>query len=54
MVKSNVVDSKTGKPSDSDARTSTGAFLNKDEVTDRIDRRVAQVTMIPQGGLRSP
>ena len=53
MVKSGVVDSATGKRVDSNGRTSTGTFLTKaqDSIIENIERRVAQVTMIPQGEL---
>jgi hypothetical protein len=51
MVKSHVVDNETGKSKDSDIRTSTGTFFAKgeDEIIARIEKRVAQVTMIPLG-----
>jgi hypothetical protein len=51
MVKSHVVDNETGKSKDSDIRTSTGTFFAKgeDEIIARIEKRVAQVTMIPMG-----
>ncbi|EFJ44873.1 hypothetical protein VOLCADRAFT_82641 [Volvox carteri f. nagariensis] len=49
MVKSSVVDNASGKSVDSEIRTSTGAWLAKgeDEIISRIEKRVAQVTMIP-------
>ncbi|PNH09081.1 Prolyl 4-hydroxylase subunit alpha-1 [Tetrabaena socialis] len=49
MVKSSVVDNETGKSVDSDIRTSTGTWFAKgeDEVIARVEKRVAQVTMIP-------
>jgi len=52
MQKSSVVDNATGKSVDSQIRTSTGTFLamHEDDIVARIEKRVAQVTMIPQGG----
>ena len=52
MEKSTVVDSATGKSVPSNVRTSSGTFLGKgqDEIISRIEKRVAQVTMIPIGG----
>ena len=52
MIKSAVVDNDSGKSKDSEVRTSTGTFLRtaQDEIVKRIEKRVAQVTMIPQGG----
>ncbi|KAJ9525758.1 hypothetical protein QJQ45_003420 [Haematococcus lacustris] len=49
MVKSHVVDSASGKSVDSQIRTSTGTFFSKgeDDIIARIEKRVAQVTMIP-------
>ncbi|GFH10558.1 Fe2OG dioxygenase domain-containing protein, partial [Haematococcus lacustris] len=49
MVKSHVVDNKSGKSVDSQIRTSTGTFFGKaeDDIIERIEKRVAQVTMIP-------
>lgn len=49
MTKSTVVDSATGKSKDSEVRTSTGTFLSmaQDDVVRRIEKRVAQVTMLP-------
>eukprot|EP00803_Ostreobium_quekettii_P004662 evm.model.scf_3141.1 EVM.evm.TU.scf_3141.1 scf_3141:6100-10850(+) len=49
LTKSTVVDNESGKSIPSQVRTSKGTFLNtaQDEVVDRIERRVAQVTMIP-------
>ena len=51
MVKSAVVDNDSGKSKDSEVRTSTGTFLRTahDDIVKRIERRVAQVTMIPAG-----
>jgi prolyl 4-hydroxylase len=50
MSKSSVADNKTGKSFSSDIRTSTGTFLSKkaDSVVAAIEKRVAQVTMIPE------
>lgn len=52
MTKSAVVDNASGKSVDSEIRTSTGMFFAKgaDEIITRIEKRVAQVTMIPSGG----
>ncbi|KAG2497974.1 hypothetical protein HYH03_004235 [Edaphochlamys debaryana] len=49
MVKSSVVDNESGKSVPSDIRTSTGSWLSKgeDDIVARIEKRVAQVTMIP-------
>jgi len=49
MTKSGVVDNETGKSKESDVRTSTGTFFDKghDEIIQRIEKRVAQVTMVP-------
>ena len=49
MQNSTVVDSSTGKSIPSKVRTSSGTFLSKgqDEIISRIEKRVAQVTMIP-------
>ncbi|MEW5303088.1 MAG: hypothetical protein WDW38_001412 [Sanguina aurantia] len=49
MLKSSVVDNASGKSVDSTIRTSTGTFLGKaqDEIVARIEKRVAQVSMIP-------
>lgn len=46
---STVVDSKTGGSVPSSVRTSYGTFLRKaqDEVVDRIEKRIADVSMIP-------
>jgi len=43
------VDSKTGGSVDSDVRTSSGTFLAhaQDDVVDRIEKRIAQITMLP-------
>lgn len=51
MEESSVVDNETGKSKKSTVRTSTGAFFARgvDEVVTRIEKRVAQVTMIPVG-----
>ena len=51
MEKSSVVDSATGKSVPSEVRTSSGTFLGKgqDDIISRIEKRVAQVTMIPVG-----
>ena len=51
MTKSGVVDNETGKSKESDVRTSTGTFFDKghDEIIQRIEKRVAQVTMVPMG-----
>ena len=48
MVKSFVVDNKTGKSTDSNIRTSTGMFFSKgeDDIISKVERRVAQVTML--------
>jgi prolyl 4-hydroxylase len=49
LVKSTVVDSKTGGSVDSDVRTSSGTFLRyaQDEIVSRIEERIAHVTMLP-------
>ena len=49
LVKSSVVDSKTGESVDSDVRTSSGTFLQhgQDEVVARIEDRISHVTMLP-------
>ena len=51
MENSSVVDSSTGKSVPSEVRTSSGTFLSmgQDEIIRRIEKRVAQVTMIPIG-----
>jgi hypothetical protein len=51
MEVSAVVDSRTGQSKKSNVRTSTGAFFGRgyDEVVRRIEKRIAQVTMIPIG-----
>lgn len=51
MIKSAVVDNASGKSVDSDIRTSTGTFfsLGEDDIIKEIEKRVAQVTMIPLG-----
>jgi len=50
LQKSTVVDSNTGKSIPSNVRTSTGTFPMKgqDKIIKNIERRVAQVTMIPE------
>lgn len=50
MTKSSVADNKTGKSFASEIRTSTGTFLSKhhDTIVAGIEKRVAQVTMIPE------
>ncbi|GAB2300418.1 Probable prolyl 4-hydroxylase 3 [Dionaea muscipula] len=49
MVKSTVVDSKTGKSKDSRVRTSSGTFLKRgmDKVVKDIEKRIADFTFIP-------
>ncbi|KAK4804882.1 hypothetical protein SAY86_004699 [Trapa natans] len=49
MVKSTVVDSKTGKSMDSRVRTSSGMFLRRgqDKVIKGIEKRIADFTFIP-------
>eukprot|EP01018_Ginkgo_biloba_P017841 Gb_02141 [translate_table: standard] len=49
MVKSAVVDSKTGKSLDSRVRTSSGTFLSRgqDKVVKAIEKRIADFTFIP-------
>ncbi|KAI8466500.1 MAG: hypothetical protein J3K34DRAFT_524498 [Monoraphidium minutum] len=49
LTKSTVVDMETGKPMDSEVRTSTGTFFQRghDEVISKIEERVAQITMVP-------
>lgn len=51
MEVSAVVDSRTGQSKKSHVRTSTGAFFGRsfDDVIRRIEKRIAQVTMIPIG-----
>ncbi len=46
-----VADSESGEAKESSVRTSTGTFYNKgaDDIIKRIEKRVAQVTMIPEG-----
>jgi len=53
MEESSVVDNDTGKSKKSTVRTSTGAFFGRgeDAVIRKIEKRVAQVTMIPMGEL---
>ncbi|PIN01372.1 Prolyl 4-hydroxylase alpha subunit [Handroanthus impetiginosus] len=49
MVKSTVVDSKTGKSMDSRVRTSSGTFLKRgrDKIIRDIEKRIADYTFIP-------
>ncbi|KAJ1421577.1 Prolyl 4-hydroxylase, alpha subunit [Sesbania bispinosa] len=49
MVKSSVVDSKTGKSMDSRVRTSSGMFLKRgrDKIIQNIERRISDFTFIP-------
>ena len=49
MTESGVVDNDTGHSKKSEVRTSTGTFFGRgqDEVITKIEKRVAQVTMIP-------
>eukprot|EP00877_Chromochloris_zofingiensis_P001599 jgi/Chrzof1/1143/Cz01g42060.t1 len=49
MTKSGVVDNDTGEVKDSEVRTSTGTFWDRghDEVVTRIEKRVAQIAMVP-------
>lgn len=49
LRKSTVVDSQSGKSVPSEVRTSKGMFLSygQDEIVAKIEKRVAQVTMIP-------
>ncbi|KAM1012266.1 hypothetical protein ACFX2I_042418 [Malus domestica] len=49
MVKSSVVDSKTGKSKDSRVRTSSGMFLKRgrDKIIRDIEKRIADFTFIP-------
>ncbi|KAJ8429888.1 hypothetical protein Cgig2_032881 [Carnegiea gigantea] len=49
MVKSTVVDVKTGKSKDSRVRTSSGAFLKRgqDKIIRNIEKRIADFTFIP-------
>lgn len=49
LKKSTVVDNESGKSIPSSVRTSKGTFLEYalDDVVQRIERRVAQVTMVP-------
>ncbi|XP_057866503.1 probable prolyl 4-hydroxylase 3 [Cryptomeria japonica] len=49
MVKSMVVDSKTGGSMDSNVRTSSGWFLNRgqDKIIRRIEKRIADFSHIP-------
>ncbi|KAF4346794.1 hypothetical protein CsatB_008096 [Cannabis sativa] len=49
MVKSTVVDSKTGRSKDSRVRTSSGMFLKRgrDKIVRDIEKRIADFTFIP-------
>jgi prolyl 4-hydroxylase len=49
MVKSSVVDSKTGQSKDSRVRTSSGTFLRRgrDKTIQEIEKRIADFTFIP-------
>ncbi|KAK2392687.1 putative prolyl 4-hydroxylase 3 [Trifolium repens] len=49
MAKSSVVDSKTGKSTESRVRTSSGMFLKRgqDKIIQNIERRIADFTFIP-------
>lgn len=49
MVKSTVVDSKTGESKDSRVRTSSGTFLRRgrDKIVRDIEKRIADYTFIP-------
>ncbi|KAK3008520.1 hypothetical protein RJ639_013228 [Escallonia herrerae] len=49
MVKSTVVDSKTGQSKDSRVRTSSGMFLRRgsDKIISEIEKRIADFTFIP-------
>ncbi|KAJ0241924.1 Prolyl 4-hydroxylase 5 [Hirschfeldia incana] len=49
MVKSAVVDEKTGGSKDSRVRTSSGTFLRRghDQVVERIEQRISDFTFIP-------
>ncbi|KAM7257737.1 hypothetical protein ACFE04_013478 [Oxalis oulophora] len=49
LVKSTVVDSKTGKSKDSRVRTSSGMFLRRgqDKIIRAIEKRIADFTFIP-------
>ncbi|KAM7517306.1 hypothetical protein LguiA_006889 [Lonicera macranthoides] len=49
MVKSSVVDSKTGQSKDSRVRTSSGTFLRRgrDKIIQDIEKRIADFTFIP-------
>eukprot|EP00892_Ulva_mutabilis_P009230 jgi/Ulvmu1/667/UM010_0038.1 len=50
MARSEVADDETGESFDSEVRTSTGMFLDtaQDDTVAAIEKRVAQVTMIPE------
>ncbi|CAH2051399.1 unnamed protein product [Thlaspi arvense] len=50
MVKSTVVDEKTGGSKDSRVRTSSGTFLRRghDEVVETIEKRISDFTFIPK------
>ncbi|KAL6527482.1 putative prolyl 4-hydroxylase 3 [Orobanche gracilis] len=49
MVKSTVVDGKTGKSKDSRVRTSSGMFLSRgrDKVIANVEKRIADYTFVP-------
>ena len=51
MKKSTVVDVRTGSSVPSEVRTSTGTFFDKhhDEIIKRIEAKVAEVSMVPEG-----
>lgn len=51
MEKSDVVNSDSGKFEDSHERTSTGTFLDpgQDAVVAAVEKRVAQIAMVPKG-----
>ncbi|MCH84298.1 prolyl 4-hydroxylase subunit alpha-1-like [Trifolium medium] len=55
MAKSSVVDSKTGKSTESRVRTSSGMFLKrgKDKIIQNIERRIADFTFIPVDPLKN-
>ncbi|KAI5082979.1 hypothetical protein GOP47_0002722 [Adiantum capillus-veneris] len=50
MVKSAVIDSKTGKSKDSRVRTSSGTFLRRgqDKIIRAIEKRISDFTFIPE------
>ncbi|KAI8463183.1 MAG: hypothetical protein J3K34DRAFT_381121 [Monoraphidium minutum] len=49
LTKSTVVDTDTGKPMDSDVRTSSGTFYQRghDDIISKIEERVAAASMMP-------